>query len=271
MNTHQVTVEFRGICTHFRDTVPGVPHRVVIPRSSSWNAGFIRWPDSEEPMLYFLPPHFSYLYCKDEQQGEPQHLQGPGVLNSWIYGGVRLQIANAIGPALDYRRSFDEEVPKVAGYVPAYQYSQDVVLGGRAECYFDAFCGIVASYLYGNAWRTTITMETDGPPQLQITLLQQRRGTGVPVANVPVRPYVVVGNSSQDTTDASLDFLWHLLTCREGIPQELAQLPYGAGTAPGPQRGSQRVAKLEVPYWDLLPWDIADIETDASCSNSQYP
>jgi hypothetical protein len=268
MSTYQVTVEFRGISTHFRDTVPGVPHRVVLPRSSSWAVGFIRWPDHEEPKPYFLPPHFSYLYCKDDQKGDPQHLHGPGVLNSWIYGGVRLQIANAIGPKLDYRRSFDDNVPKVAGYVPAYQYSEDVVLGGRAECYFDVFCGTVDSYLHGEASRTTITMETFGPPQLQITLLQQRQG--VPLANVPVRPYVVVGNSSQDTTDASLDFLWHLLTCREGIPQELAQLPYGAGTAPGPQRGSQRVAKLEVPHWDLLPWEIA-VETEASCSNSQYP
>lgn len=269
MSKHQVTVEFRGISTHFRDTVPGVPHRVVLPRSSAWSPGFIHWPDLGELVPYFLPPHFSYVYCKDGQKGEPQHLPGPGILNSWIYGGVRLQIANAIGPPLEYEASFDERVPRVATFVPNYQYSGDVVLGGRAECYFDVFCGTVASYLHVNAARTTITMETEGPPRLQITPLSPI--PGVPLKNVAVQPYVVVGNSSQDTMDASLDFLWHFLTCREGIPEELAQLPYGAGAAPGLQRQAHRVVKLEVPYQDLLPWSIADVETDASCSNSQYP
>ena len=269
MSKHQVTVEFRGISTHFRDTVPGVPHRVVLPRSSVWSPGFIHWPDLAEPILYFLPPHFSYVYCKDGREGEPRHLKGPGVLKSWIHGGVRLQIANAIGGPLEYEASFDQDVPRVATFVPDYRYSEDVVLGGRAECYFDVFCGKVRSYRHVNAARTTITMDTEGPPRLQITPLGP--SAGVPLANVPVLPYVVAGNSSQDTTDASLDFLWHLLTCRQGIPEELARLPYGAGPAPGLQRGAHHVVKLEVPYRDVLPWEIGDIETDASCSNSQYP
>jgi hypothetical protein len=271
MSKHQVTVEFRGICAHFRDTVPGVPHRVVLPRAGAWTSGFIAWPGIPEPQVYFLPPHFSYVYCKEGPHGPDQPLEGPGIVRSWIYGGVRLQISNAIGGPLDYRQSFADDVPHVASFVPSYRYSDDVVLGGRAECYFDVFCGKVESYPHGQAARTTITMETEGPPRLQITPLYQRQTTGIPLVDVPVQPYVVVGNSSHDQTDASLDFLWQLLTCREGIPQELAQLPYGAGQGPGPQVEAGRVAKLELPHFDLWPWVVSDFETDASCSNSQYP
>ena len=274
---HHVTVEFRGICTHFRNAVPGVPHRVVLPQTSSWRPGGFVAPGIDTPREYLLPPHFPYIYGKEAEQGKRHLLDGPGIKNGFIEVGLRLQIANAIGETLDYDPLFDTEVPRVADFVEYYRYSDGVVIGGRAACYFDVFRGAVRSTLHGEAYRTVITIQTDGPPRLQVTLLDRQRREGPSVAELPLEPYLVVGNSGIGCSDPNIDFLWHLLTSDASIPEGLPRVPYGFGRlldCPA-QDPSELFAKLRgVGYPGRLtirPDDDAFIETEASCSNSQYP
>lgn len=276
MSEHQVTVEFRGICTHFRNTVPGTPHRAVLPRSASWEPGVLVAPGIEQPVFYLLPPHFSYVFFQQDSGGEPQVFSAPGIIDSWIVAGVRLQIANAIGEELDYE-GYDLSVPHVADYVPRYRYSEDVLIGGRAACYFDFFRGRVSSYLHGQAVRTTVTMKTDGPPRLQVTLLDRSLGSKPSVLDVPVEPYVVVANSGLSCDDANVDFLWHFVTSEESIPQELTRVPYGYDSVRNckPESPSEQLSKLLALGYPgrltVAPGSTHMVESEASCSNSQYP
>lgn len=277
MSEHHVTVEFRGICTHFRNAVPGVPHRVVLPLTSSLRPGGFVSPGIDTPHVYLLPPHFPYVYCKEAEQGPRRLLDGPGIKNSFIEVGLRLQIANAIGESLDYSPVFDSEVPRVADYAVNYRFSDGVVTGGRAACYFDVFRGEVDTFLHGDAYRTAITIQTDGPPRLQITLMDRQRQNGASVVEIPIEPYLVVGNSGIGCSDPNIDFLWHLVTSDASIPEGLPQAPYGfgAGTDCAPDDVVEMFTKLrKLGYPGRLtidPVDIMMIETEASCSNSQYP
>jgi hypothetical protein len=277
MSEHYVTVEFRGICTHFRNAVPGVPHRVVLPLTTSWRPGGFVTPDIPTPQDYLLPPHFPYIYCKEAEQGQRHLLNAPGISNSYIEVGLRLQIANAIGESLDYTQTFEDGIPRVADYAVNYRFSNSVVTGGRAACYFDVFRGEVDTVLHGDAYRTAITIQTDGPPRLQITLMDRQRQQGESVVEIPIEPYLVVGNSGIGCSDPNIDFLWHLVTSDASIPEGLPQSPYGfGGLTDCPQADhTEMFAKLrELGYPGRLTIDPGIelfFETEASCSNSQYP
>ena len=58
-------------------------------------------------------------------------------------------------------------------FVPDYEYSEEVVQGGRATCYFDVFNGEIESGLTDHgASSVSITMSTNGPPQLLVMPIQ---------------------------------------------------------------------------------------------------
>jgi hypothetical protein len=285
MDRHELTITFRGICAHFRDTVPGVPHRVVLPDAMTWHPGAFVAPDVPQPAQYVLPPHFAYVYAPEDDTG----INAPGIIDGgWIIAGVRLEVANAIDPSLTYSDSNQAlgvaEVPHLPNYVRQYRYSDSVVLGGRAMCYFDVFRGTVSNQLDGDALHTVITMTTLGLPRLQITPLAAYNNTQinqseVHFTDVHVGSTLVVGNSAVSGSDSQFDFLWHMLTDQAGIPLDLPRPPYGYDStqlSPLDQRATQdQFAKVlnqtssGVP--NIPPSRVADFETGASCSNSQYP
>lgn len=265
MASHEVTIEFRGICTHFFNTVPGIPHRVVLPRADGVHRGFIAVDGRVTP--YGLPPHLCYVYSPGAV------IDGPGIVLGFIVAGVRLQIANAIRSE---NVASDVVLPRLREFASNYRYSDDVVLGGRARCYFDLPRGTVAVGAEGQALRGIAVVSTHGHPRLAI----EPFGGGPPL-EVPIGSRLIVGNSSLSCKDASLDFLLHLLTAEGGIPEKLPREPFGfdpTTAVASPERllpCFRELLDLGYPGHltksaeELFP--VADYETDPSCSNSQWP
>jgi hypothetical protein len=269
MGPHEVTIEFRGICTHFSNTVPGIAHRVVLPQADGVLLGLIDVGGQLTP--YGLPPHACYIYSCSPNAVP---IDGPGIVLGWIVAGVRLQIANAIrSENIDHLGL--GRIPRLREFAFNYRYSNDVVLGGRARCYFDLSHGSVGVGEQGKALHGVAVVATDGPPCLRIEPF-----AGGPPLEVRVGPRLIVGNSSLCCKDASLDFLLHLLTAEGGIPQQLPREPYGF--APGKAVASpKRLIKcvgdlLDLEYPGHLTKSAEEVfgdlnETDPSCSNSQWP
>ncbi len=266
MASHEVKIEFRGICTHFFNAVPGVPHRVVLPQADAFLFGSIDV--GGHRTRYCLPPHLCHVHTPGATP-----IDGPGIVRGLIVAGVRLQIANAI-------RSHDIvdngiALPRVREFASNYRYSDDVVVGGRARCYFDLSRGTVGVGEEGKALHGVAVVPTDGPPRLRI-----ERFAGGPAVEVPVGSRLIVGNTSVSCKDASLDFLLHLLTAQGGIPEELPREPFGfdpATAVASRERLIDRFGELldlgypHEPRKSAEELFSADYETDASCSNSQWP
>ena len=228
---NQVTIEFFGICAHFQETVAGVPHRVVLPKADKVEIGILQPGPDATVTPYVLPPHYSFVAHGLDDPGQPLLIDAPpGLIYGIVNTGVRLQIINAIDSDLKYDSSFGDHVFRLSEYMPDFRYGSDVVAGGRASCYFDIFRGTVSAKKKssGGVVHTFVTMNTDGPPMLQITPLDvssdpSRRK----FYDVPVGPNLYVGNSSLFCTDANVDFLWHYLTNENSIPMYLAAGPPG--------------------------------------------
>lgn len=272
MDSHEVTIEFRGICTHFFNTVPGIPHRVVLPQADGFLRGFIDVGGQVTP--YCLPPHLCYV-CSPatESSPGPYPIDGPGIVGGWIVAGVRLQIANPIRSQNIVARGLG--LPRLGDFAFSYRYSDDVVLGGRARCYFDLSHGSVGVGATGQALHGVAVVATDGPPLLRIEPF-----AGGPPVEVPIGPRLIVGNASRSCKDASLDFLLHLLTAEGGIPEQLPREPLGFNRATA-VASHERLIKcfqelLELGYPGPLTKSAEELfadasETDPSCSNSQWP
>src|SRR4051812_30485599 len=99
----RVSVTFVGVCTHFRGTAPGIPHRVVLADASAFRFGITTVGEESTPdhATFFAMPHFSILrMLRPDVQ---QTLRIPGVMtNGNVFSGVRLEIPNAIGAGVTY-------------------------------------------------------------------------------------------------------------------------------------------------------------------------
>ncbi len=274
MATQSLTLEFAGICTHFRDVVPGVPHRVVLPDASALRFGQIHLEWSSKLASFALAPHFAFLRTpKNVEQ-----LTVPDVMsNGYLLAGARIQIANAIGDQIN-DLSFDR-TPSITEFVSDYSWSEDVVMGGRAACYFDVFAGKVQTEpLPKGATRVRIDIETDGPPVLLLTPFDQK----IQPAKITLdTDTLFIANleleSSED--DPHFDYLLHYLTARAGIPSRILKPTPGMGLNP-PLLTEESVARAlreltsviaagrpsDEQLARILPGDIGP-----ACSDSRYP
>ena len=199
---------------------------------------------------------------------------------------MRLTVANAIDPSLTFTDSEGDGggisgVPHISEYARQYRYSDDVVLGGDALCYFDVFRGTVSTSMNGDAIQTVVTMATNGIPRLSITPLRAWNlveGGGSAVNDAYVGSTLLVGNQSLPGIDTQYDFLLHLLTAQGGIPQHLPQPPFGfdGSIEPFNQRNTvdqfaSTLSHLSSGVPDIDPSQLAAVLTLASCSPSQYP
>jgi hypothetical protein len=245
-STESVTIHFDGICTHFRGVVPGVPHRVVLPDAHDARTGTIQVGDNV-PVTYTIPPHKGKLMSGND----PVDITvGSLIVGGVLEQGVRLQIENPVpGQSLSYPADADyNQMPALTAFLSAYHPSDDIVLGGRAICYFDFFEGKVTTTTEepGGPTHTSITVQTNGAPRLQVRPL-----IGDPsVATVSASSFevpVVVSIENFCVQGGEYDFLLNYLTAEGGIPPKVdAAFP----TEPAPDQAEG---------------------TSAACSDSRYP
>lgn len=233
--THEkcsLEVIFSGVSTHFRNgVVAGIPHRAVLPDASHFFTDYISI-GSADQLLYYLNPHFAQLEIGSEQVD----FTIPGLMtkNGYVRSGVRLQVGNGI-PNGDLRTTDClMEKQSLSTYAPSYEYSSDVVVGGRAACYFDFDYGC-AKWLKPElplipAWRFSITVETEGYPWLLVTPLNAtadapsftRLELGKsPHVTLRVKNVELHREESADENLGEFDFLFHYLTARGGIPKRV--------------------------------------------------
>lgn len=232
-----LTITFKGICVHFHGVVPGVPHRVVLPNASAVRFGILRLPPGDgEPgheAAFYTMPHLAVI-------GDPDP-QGFNLL----LNGSHVQVVNAVGADFAWREGSEFAL---AQYVPQFAFSEEVVFGGNAACYFDVFHGVGFSQGTGNEPRTTVVeMETDGPPRIRITPFQQSSITVPPQEKTIDSGQLVVSNLDVDAAveDAPFDFLLNYLVARNGIPTDLTKLTPGMPADPTPLTLQELGGKLQ--------------------------
>jgi hypothetical protein len=269
------TIRFAGICTHFRDIVPAVSHRVVLPNATAMRFGQIRLDWSGETVAYYLTPHFPFLRTPKNLE----RLEVPDVMSGgYLYACAALKVLNAVDDALTYAPSFDNTAP-ITSFVPHYSFSDDVLGGGRAACYFDLSAGKVRSETVpGGATQVVIEIETDGPPQLSVTPF---RNTARPTTLMLDSDELLVANLEIDRQDDDppFDYLLHYLTERTGIPTRLTKPTPGMGLTP-PSSTQESVAKAlhglarVVASGKPTAQQLATIRPEdvgPSCADTRYP
>lgn len=292
----KLTIRFAGICTHFLNgVVAGVPHRVVLPYAAKVDGGTLNLSGilAGEPSgaSYYLLPHFAQL----EVPGAAAQIDvppagardaGPPLIDKGdIINGVRLQVRNAVDSELLYK---DFKPPRLTDYDRDYSFSSDVVLGGRAACYFDLHAGRLSTIVVNKATQTVVELETDGVPELLVTPLAR--------SNVPVRSFrlpvpgpadademtLIVKNvepaaevNTADQQGGAFDFLWHYLTAHGGIPPQVLKMTPGMTQQNFKSATKEQLAEALRALAALLetsPRALIRIEdVSPSCSDSQYP
>lgn len=286
--TQKVSIEFQGICSHFRGVVPGVPHRVVLPDASAVRMGGVMIGRDQGWIPYGLMPHIAGVVLPDALDEQPK-LTIPGLMAlGAVLDGVRVQIANAIDSEMSYEKGYDS-VPSIRDFVPDANFSSDVVLGGRAAMYCDFFGGVASSESMGkdDAMRTGIVVETDGDPELLITPFRPREqpdqsawGMTNPVKSYRVKlatDRLIVGNfDTCPLDDPTADFLWHFTTVRGGIPAKLSARPPGevafsdiAVLGRAQAAHARLMQQARAGTIDLAT--VAMVALQPSCSDSRYP
>ena len=300
---HSLTLQFSGICTNIRfGYARGVPHRVVLPDASKLATGLLTVRESLDPLpgqvLYYLLPHYAQLEVAGTDPAllyVPALVDGGGPLmsNGDVFGGMRMEVANAVDRELTYE---NDTTPNLSEYYPCYNMSGDVVLGGRAACYFDIYGGqVTAVRSLGGAAQTVVRMTTDGPPQLLVTPLAS--------SNSAPKSFLLPLLSDSDTTETTLfvnnleaapeerahidqsagafDFLLHYLTARGGIPQVIESVTPGMTGQSLTSATADELAQVLTELAELLVANpvprgarrklIGKDELTPSCSDSQYP
>ena len=299
----KLTIRFAGLCTHFHHgLVRGVPHRVVLPDATNFTTGFLTAPKTvpkpnlnQDPVLYYLLPHFAQLEVDDgERINVPPLVDNvPAVSNGDIQAGIRIQVVNAVNEEMKYKKHV---APKLTDYVSDYSFSSDVVLHGRAACYFDLYGGEVTTVTtqtkFGGATQTLVTLKTQGPPELLVTPI-------APSGPKPRSFRLHLGSSNQsevqltvknleflsaehavDHQGGAFDFLLHYLTARGGIPQSISKLTPGLLPKHLVSATKKDLANTLEKLAAALKHNVSNdlqrrlITPDAvtpSCSDSQYP
>ncbi|HJQ36214.1 MAG TPA: hypothetical protein VKB93_03655 [Thermoanaerobaculia bacterium] len=281
----KLTIQFAGICTHFRFGVAaGVPHRVVLPDASRLTAGLLSVEESpvlaDKPAPYYLLPHYAQLQLNGVNADVPHGTAGAGqwVKNGDVLAGIRLQVVNAIEQQMVY----DPETivtPSLTDYVPGYTFASEVVLSGRASLYFDLYGGTVSTKTAAKgATQTVVTLTTEGRPEVLVTPLarEDRPGRSFrwPLGNEGDAEVCLnvnnleVADPAPDPERGAFDFLLHYLTARGGIPQSIRKRTPGMPMVLSNHAMPPAVVP-DVPGSGrtLTP----DYEVTPSCSDSQYP
>lgn len=291
MTTHHLTIETHGICTHFtHGVVSGVPHRVVLPNATHIQSQTIAV-GHHAPVLYYLVPHFPQL----EVPGGPDLTAGELLRHGDVLLGARLQVINCIDRRIEYVHT--GKGPHLSEYDPDYAISGDVVLQGRAACYFDVYGGVVTYHppqRPDGAGFISIRMRTDGPPELLVTPLAQWSELAPEAHRVPlgestddaspvtlkVRNVELARELPADESFGKFDFLLHYLTARGGIPASIVKPTPGMGDHPEPVTPERMATALrELANNVLAAASIEDTKRDllherfltASCAPTQYP
>jgi len=269
----QAMVTFRGSCTHFRGVIPGVPHRVVLPNGNATRFGSVTFGEARKTVPWSVAPHTASVVVKD-------HLRitwGKTIQCGKICRPVHLQIVNGTNE-VHHDPDYDN-LPSLSDYVKHFQYSAEVVLRGRALCYFDLRNGTITSpgVAMDEAKQVMAKIETDGPPMLRVTELTSDEQPMKPksiVVPLPDSAEVTVSNVGLDCDkrSAGADFMLHFLTAAGGIPYDLLKEP------PGWQEHDTLLC-IETPrmHPDLMDPGEAVDKTLAipgihvSCSDSRYP
>lgn len=285
-----LTIHFRGACTHFRNVVPGVPHRVVLVDGTAARFGIVAVHGGAYEK-YILFPHAPFLFDDQPQRGRRGVNVRGCIDEGHIYSGVQLDVANASRAPLRYDDNFTR-IPPIAEYADDYEVSPDVVMDGNAACYFDFSSGDVRSETIGEALHGVVTVQTDGDPVVRVTPLAERRRGGraheLRVAS-GTNLFVENGDMARPEPYAPFDFLLHFLTAKRGIPRMLTRQPYGRrrsslhGKIHPSVYGSHLTALLETGWpapraldVDAFPAMPAGsfapaLDHGASCSDSRYP
>jgi hypothetical protein len=246
--SHQIRIVFQGVCTHFTDnTVPDVPHRVVLTDASAMRFGIVNVAGGNNAS-YFLMPHFAILRSTDASIQDALSLTNV-IHHGNVIDGVSLRIENAIGP-LTYDEQFFTFVPQITNFVQQYTPSADVIEGRNATAYFDLFSGSVTKEaLADQAIAVVVNVETDGPPILLATPFDE----SIAPQQIPLGNDLLVANQGMDchTTENHLDFLLHYLTARAGIPRKLTQPTPGMTTLASFTRVTLDAALLNLSTLDF--------------------
>lgn len=277
-----LTINFHGICVNFANVIPGVPHRIVLPDAMGVRFGTVQT-SGQPAAAYYLLPHYAFIRAEPASE-----IAGASFVKPIDRVHVRI---------LNESRHRKMEYPSVGGVMPyslshyagnTMTFSDEVVLGGRAACYFDFDRGTVgykATPL--GAVYTSVEVETDGPPELLIRSFPDSPGGAVSEQlTLSEARVLTVANVDFDLADEddNVDFLLNYLVARNGIPKVLAHPVPGM---PGLQSQSpqeiadalnglaQRIAGGRGPAgeWvtkaEIRAW-TPDVLT-ASCSNSTWP
>jgi hypothetical protein len=223
----ELNITFAGICTHLDGVVSGVPMRTVLPNALSvrfgelWIAELVN--QSPRRAEYYLMPHVPYISDSPIWGRPPRPCGLPRVLD-----GRYLKIVNATGDGLHFAR---KEGFSLTEFVFDFELDDDVVLGGRAACYFDVFHGCAWTEGTGNDPRITrVRMETDGPPRLAISRLTGSAPSACgEYYEIDIQPNAAgayelfVTNLDYDTATEyrNFDFLFNYLVAEGGLPTML--------------------------------------------------
>ncbi|HEY0142140.1 MAG TPA: hypothetical protein VGF48_14670 [Thermoanaerobaculia bacterium] len=247
-----LTVTFQGSCAHFVDSIPHIPHRVVLPDAVRFHHGFVTVdrPEGPKESEYFLAPHYARLLCDDVQASLTVD---DAMYHGWIYESVRLRVENACEPAFKYENW--DALPRLVRYDRNYRIARGVVDGPGARCQFDFDGGTFTVFIAPEtrAFYVTARIATDGAPQLRVL----RPGWPTErIITLPEGANLVVENSGPMCREetARFDFLVNYLTAEGGIPRHLAEPP--PGMFPDLEQGSG---------------GGAGTDTSAACSNTGYP
>lgn len=286
-----LNVRFAGVLTHFRDVVPGVAHRAVLPNATSLRIGYLHLPWFPITLPYYILPHFAMLLTP---HGIPRP-NVPGIIvDGAILAGAHFEVMNPAGAGVTHPTF--ENTAALLDFVPQYDYSTDVVLGGRAACYFDVLSGAVnTAVAKGGAQQVVITIETDGAPQIRVRPFRPR-ATHATAALITLEKAegaesyeLTVGNLdiAPHLDDVPFDFLLNYLTAINGIPDVITSKIPGLDLdelsdlerelRPQSEEGLRKALMRLVPsLYRGIPSSeemdriIAD-ELTPACSDSRYP
>jgi hypothetical protein len=282
----EITIKFRGLCTHFLNQPVGkdgavVKHRVVLSNAAAARYGVVNIEGFEQNVAYALCPHIPAIALKQGDWIQLPSMAG-AIECGVLYAGVQLEILNPATPGLWYSEEWSR-IPRLQDYVPEYNLAPGVVAGVNARCHFDLTAGKVEVTPEDEpAVHATVTVETDAEPILRVTPFYCLDGNP-PYTDFKLNSgselYVGTVGVNCGEEAANLDFMLHYLSSAQGVPQVMTKPPHGYDgmvTVINPLQHAQSLATLLASGWpDPARMQMAPVTammgTAASCSDAQYP